>query len=431
MKNYYDILEIPFTASKQEIEQAYKKLSVKYHPDNNGGVSFFNKVYQDIQEAYNTLTDETSKAEYNRLNNINISGSLSSQPTAIIESPGDNVNITSKSRKQDLDFSKILTYLLTAGCLLGIGYFVYANFVKGSKENPVDIAKNELAFDPLNSNEDNVRKLLEAENTRDFDVIITFYSGDLERYWESTDIKNKDLKSQYEKAWQESSYSRKNIQNIEKIAKNILHVTTEFTFTNTLTNHTITNINLNKYIFNNYGLITHVYNIDPVKELPAHQDNRLVRKPESTKLPENKIIKSPEIVKTGPVKNNPINDDEITDIPFAVIDEVPVFPGCEESINNEARKKCMSEKVQEFVTRRFNTDLGSQLGLSGINRVIVVFKIDKEGTISGVRARAPHPRLEQEAARVINLLPQMQPGKQGGKAIGVSYSLPIVFNVQD
>lgn len=91
----------------------------------------------------------------------------------------------------------------------------------------------------------------------------------------------------------------------------------------------------------------------------------------------------------------------------------------------------MSEKVQEFVVRRFNTDLGSQLGLSGVNRVIVVFKIDKQGNITDVRSRAPHPRLEQEAARVVNMLPKMQPGKQRGKPVGVSYSLPIVFQVQD
>ncbi|HBO29337.1 MAG TPA: energy transducer TonB, partial [Leeuwenhoekiella sp.] len=46
-------------------------------------------------------------------------------------------------------------------------------------------------------------------------------------------------------------------------------------------------------------------------------------------------------------------------------------------------------------------------------------------------SRGPHPRLEQEAARVIKLLPQMTPGMQRGKAVGVLYSLPIVFQVQD
>ena len=145
---------------------------------------------------------------------------------------------------------------------------------------------------------------------------------------------------------------------------------------------------------------------------------------ESTETTQEEIIEVREVVE-APV------EEEIADVPFAVIENVPIFPGCESMTNNEARKKCMSEKVQEFVTRRFNTDLGSQLGLTGVNRVIVVFKIDKTGAITDVRARAPHPRLEQEAARVINMLPKMQPGKQRGKAVGVSYSLPIVFQVQD
>lgn len=145
---------------------------------------------------------------------------------------------------------------------------------------------------------------------------------------------------------------------------------------------------------------------------------------ESTETNQEEIVEVREVVE-APV------EEEIADVPFAVIENVPIFPGCENMSNNDQRKKCMSEKVQEFVNRKFNTDLGSQLGLSGVNRIIVQFKIDKTGNIVDVRSRAPHPRLEQEAARVINSLPKMQPGKQRGKPVGVMYSLPIVFQVQD
>jgi len=137
-----------------------------------------------------------------------------------------------------------------------------------------------------------------------------------------------------------------------------------------------------------------------------------------------------EIVEVVDVVEAPV-EEEIADVPFAVIEDVPIFPGCENLSNNDQRKKCMSEKVQDFVNKKFNTDLGSQLGLSGVNRIIVQFKIDKNGNITEVRSRAPHPRLEQEAARVINALPKMKPGKQRGKPVGVMYSLPIVFQVQD
>ena len=122
--------------------------------------------------------------------------------------------------------------------------------------------------------------------------------------------------------------------------------------------------------------------------------------------------------------------EEEVEVPFAVIENVPVFPGCERG-NNEKKRKCMSEKIARFVQKKFNTDLAGDLGLTGRQRISVIFKIDKSGNVTGVRARAPHPRLEKEAQRVINLLPKMQPGKQRGKAVIVPYSLPIIFQVQD
>ena len=124
-------------------------------------------------------------------------------------------------------------------------------------------------------------------------------------------------------------------------------------------------------------------------------------------------------------------EEEIADVPFAVIENVPIFPGCESMKNNNDRKNCMSEKVSKLVNKKFNTELGSDLGLSGINRIFVSFKIDKKGNIVNIQSRAPHPRLATEAERVIKLLPKMTPGKQRGKPVGVLYSLPITFKVED
>lgn len=135
------------------------------------------------------------------------------------------------------------------------------------------------------------------------------------------------------------------------------------------------------------------------------------------------------IVKVEAVKVAPSIEEDV-EVPFAVIENVPVFPGCEGG-DNAAKRDCMSKKIQEFVNKKFNTDLAGELGLSGRQRINVIFKIDKTGTVTGIRARAPHPGLEKEAARVIGLLPKMQPGKQRGKAVTVPYSLPIVFQVQD
>lgn len=123
--------------------------------------------------------------------------------------------------------------------------------------------------------------------------------------------------------------------------------------------------------------------------------------------------------------------EEDVEVPFAVIENVPVFPGCENKKGNEAKKQCMSEKITQFVNKNFNTELAGDLGLSGRQRINVLFKIDKTGNIVGVQARAPHPGLEREAQRVIGKLPQMEPGKQRGKAVTVQYSLPIIFQVMD
>lgn len=121
---------------------------------------------------------------------------------------------------------------------------------------------------------------------------------------------------------------------------------------------------------------------------------------------------------------------EGADVPFAVVDQVPVFPGCGVLGSNEEQKRCMSEKVQEFVTRNFDTGLGKKFGLTGVNQVNLVFKISPEGNITNVSARAPHPALEAEAIRVVEGLPKMIPGEQNGEKVGVSYSLPIVFQVK-
>ena len=122
--------------------------------------------------------------------------------------------------------------------------------------------------------------------------------------------------------------------------------------------------------------------------------------------------------------------EEDIEVPFAIIENVPVFPGCERG-DNEKKRKCMSDKINKLVQRRFNTDLATDLGLSGRQRITVVFDIDKSGNVTGIRARAPHPRLEKEAERVVGLIPKMLPGKQRGKAVIVKYSLPIVFQVND
>ena len=149
---------------------------------------------------------------------------------------------------------------------------------------------------------------------------------------------------------------------------------------------------------------------------------------EETVIESTEVDQETEIVEVEEIQIEEIDED--IDVPFSVIENVPVFPGCEKG-NNTQKRDCMSKKIAQFVNRKFNTELASDLGLSGRQRINVIFKIDKTGNIVGIRARAPHPGLEKEAARVIGLLPKMKPGKQRGKPVNVPYSLPIIFQVQD
>lgn len=131
------------------------------------------------------------------------------------------------------------------------------------------------------------------------------------------------------------------------------------------------------------------------------------------------------------VEDDGAGEEEIGDVPFAIIQEVPIFPGCEKQRGKAAKKACMESKISKYVLRKFDTSLGSELGLSGIQRIFCQFKIDKSGNIVDVKARAPHPRLQKEAVRVVSSLPKMKPGMQRNKPVGVLYSLPITFRVDD
>ncbi|MHA7942157.1 energy transducer TonB [Formosa sp. 3Alg 14/1] len=125
----------------------------------------------------------------------------------------------------------------------------------------------------------------------------------------------------------------------------------------------------------------------------------------------------------------PEDEDEIFNM--MGVEVVPVFPGCESAKSNDARKACMSKKLSKLVQRKFNTNLASEEGLTGIQKIQVQFKINNKGEVTDVKARAPNKTLENEAKRVIGEVPTMIPGKQRNKNVSVMYTMPILFQVQN
>nr|WP_262910798.1 energy transducer TonB [Wocania arenilitoris] len=91
----------------------------------------------------------------------------------------------------------------------------------------------------------------------------------------------------------------------------------------------------------------------------------------------------------------------------------------------------MSKKITNLIQRKFQgDDIASEYGLTGVQKIDVQFTIDKTGKVNNIKTRAPHPKLEGEVIRVINLMPEMTPGKQNDKNVDVIYTLPIKFKVQ-
>jgi protein TonB len=124
--------------------------------------------------------------------------------------------------------------------------------------------------------------------------------------------------------------------------------------------------------------------------------------------------------------------DEGTDevFSFAVVENRPVFPGCENEPTEEARYDCFQKSLVRFVSREFKfPEMSKKLGSSG--RVFVNFVIEKDGSISNVTvARGVDKLLDEEAVRVVKQLPKMTPAKQRGKPCRTSYTLPINAKIQ-
>jgi protein TonB len=102
---------------------------------------------------------------------------------------------------------------------------------------------------------------------------------------------------------------------------------------------------------------------------------------------------------------------------FFIVEDMPVFPG-----GDLALRKYIAQSIKYPVIAQEN-------GIQG--KVFITFVVGKDGSVTNARiARGVDPSLDKEALRVVNTLPKWKPGKQRGKPVRVSYTVPINFVLQ-
>ncbi|MFT6838935.1 MAG: protein TonB [Sediminicola sp.] len=145
---------------------------------------------------------------------------------------------------------------------------------------------------------------------------------------------------------------------------------------------------------------------------------------EETVIKSTETSQEEEIIEVDDISVEDVEED--IDVPFAVIEDVPVFPGCE---NEKDKRACFNDMMQQHIRKNFRyPEIAQEMGVQG--RVSVMFVIQKDGSIGNVRMRGPDQNLEKEAQRIIAKLPRMIPGKQRGRAVRVPFSIPITFKLQ-
>mgnify|MGYP001447413150 FL=1 len=175
--------------------------------------------------------------------------------------------------------------------------------------------------------------------------------------------------------------------------------------------------------------ITEQIKVPPPPPPPPPPAPEIIEIVEDEEEVEETVIESTETNEEEIVEIVEVEEEELDiDVPFAVIEDVPIFPGCER-VKKSERRDCFQEKMNKHIRKNFRyPEIAQEMGIQG--RVYVNFIIAKDGKITNIRMRGPDKNLENEAQRIISRLPSMIPGKQRGRPVRVPFSIPITFRLQ-
>ena len=183
---------------------------------------------------------------------------------------------------------------------------------------------------------------------------------------------------------------------------------------------------------------------DPIIELPTPEMPQQAPPPpvltQEIKVIENdKPVEEVLIGNTDPSDPTPLAPGSITvvpdveeekiELPFAVIEDKPLFQECK-NVPRSEQMSCFKEHLDKHVKNNFRYPQAAlDMGIEG--RVNVSFRINTDGTISILGVRGTDRILEDEAKRIISSIPKLIPGKQRDKPTAVTFAYPINFKLSN
>ena len=116
-----------------------------------------------------------------------------------------------------------------------------------------------------------------------------------------------------------------------------------------------------------------------------------------------------------------VTEDEVVEeeaIPFQLVEEKPSFQGGD------------ANQFSKWVNSRLEyPEIAKENGVQG--RVTLQFTVEKDGTVTKVKVlRGVDPSLDKEAVRVVSMSPKWKPGKQRDRAVPVTYTFPVIFQLR-
>jgi len=123
------------------------------------------------------------------------------------------------------------------------------------------------------------------------------------------------------------------------------------------------------------------------------------------------------------------NNDVLENVPFTLVEEVPLFKGCTK-VPISQQEKCFKDEMTKHVRKNFRyPPRAYEESIQG--KVFAQFIINELGEVTNITMRGPYSGdlLESETERIIKKLPKFSPGKHNGNAVKVKYGIPITFKI--